>query len=228
MGYGEQGEWLTLKQWHASEKGLRFTLAHEGKISDVGVELFGSFQLWNIMAAVGLALKTGMQWDEAVRLIPKLQGVRGRMEKVAEHPSGAAIFIDYAHTPDALKHLLISLRAHCTKKLHVVFGCGGDRDTTKRAPMGSIAAEYADCVIVTDDNPRSEDPEGIRRQILDAAANAIDIADREAAIGQAISALASGDVLVVAGKGHETYQIIGEEKHEFNDAQKIKEALGAL
>lgn len=226
--YGEAGKWLRLSGVKPTEKGLRYTLQHEAKTSDIGVALFGPFQVHNIMAATGLALQTGMAWDDAVRLIPKLAGVRGRMENVATHPSGAPIFVDYAHTPDALKHLLISLRAHTAKKLHVVFGCGGDRDTTKRYPMGSIAAQYADHVVVTDDNPRTEDPEHIRAAILSAAPAALEIADRSKAIHHAVKQLGEGDILVVAGKGHETYQIIGTQKQKFNDAQTIKEALETL
>ncbi len=227
-GYGEQGNWLKLERWRATDSGLHFELECEGKQAPLDVDLFGAFQMYNVMAALGMALKTGMKWESAVAHVSGLQGVCGRMEKVAVHACGAPVFIDYAHTPDALKHLLISLRAHCVQKLHVVFGCGGERDTIKRAVMGSIAVEFADCVIVTDDNPRGEDPESIRRQILSAAPNALEVPDRAAAIGKAVSMLQSGDVLVVAGKGHETYQIIGEQTYEFNDAQKIKEALGAL
>lgn len=226
--YGRTGSWLKLVNATPTSGGFDFALQYDGRIAEFSVPLYGEFQIENIMAAGALALLSGMSWSQLCDAIPKLQGVRGRMEKVGAHPSGAPIFIDYAHTPDALKHLLISLRAHCANKLHVVFGCGGDRDRTKRAPMGNIAAAYADRVIVTDDNPRSEDAQSIRRHIIINAPQAIEIADRAQAIRQAIEELSAGDLLVVAGKGHETYQIIGNKSYEFNDAHVIKEALGAL
>ena len=226
--FGRAGEFITLLKAKPTQSGLNVALQHNGARAELDLPLYGDFQMENIMAAGGLALLEGMEWPALLRHIPKLKGVRGRMEKVATHPSGAPIFIDYAHTPDALKHLLISLRAHTEHKLHVVFGCGGDRDKTKRTPMGEIAQGHADEVIITDDNPRSEDPECIRQQIKQGAPDATQIADRERAISQAITNVSTGDVLVVAGKGHETYQIIDGVSYEFNDAQKIKEALGAL
>lgn len=228
LSYGEGGAWLRLIQYEARATGLHFVLEHDQRRAALDVALYGPFQLYNLMAAGGLALASGMAWEALLRHLPHLHGVRGRMEHVATHPCGAPVFVDYAHTPDALKHLLISLRAHTQRKLHVVFGCGGDRDTTKRAPMGAIATAYADRVIVTDDNPRHEDPAAIRAQVLSQAGGAHAIAPRDAAIMEGLRGLQAGDVLVVAGKGHETHQIIGSEKQEFNDADRIREALGAL
>lgn len=226
--FGENGTFLRCSDVQPTEDGLQFMLHHARKNAALCVPLYGAFQLSNIMAAGGLALLSGLSWEALITHIPKLRGVRGRMEKVATHPCGAPIFIDYAHTPDALKHLLISLRAHTCTKLHVVFGCGGDRDKTKRAPMGSIAAQYADEVIVTDDNPRSEEPASIRQTILSAASSAQEVPGRDAAIQAALQKLKPGDILVVAGKGHETYQEIGTQRIAFSDAAEIQKALEML
>ena len=148
------------------------------------------------------------------------------MEKVACAASGAAIFVDYAHTPDSMEKVLAALRPHVEGRLHVVFGCGGDRDTGKRPLMGEAAAKNADVVIVTDDNPRSEDAAAIRKQALAGAPRAREIADRADAIRTAIAALGRGDVLVIAGKGHETGQIVGSEVRPFSDREEaVKSAL---
>jgi UDP-N-acetylmuramoyl-L-alanyl-D-glutamate--2,6-diaminopimelate ligase len=148
------------------------------------------------------------------------------LEKIATHPNGAPMFVDYAHTPAALENILKTLRAHTSGKLHVVFGCGGDRDQGKRPEMGAVAATLADHVVITDDNPRSEDPAAIRAAIKAKAPQAEEIPDRAQAIAQAIQKLQSGDVLVVAGKGHETTQTYGEQVIHFSDAECIREAVG--
>ena len=153
-----------------------------------------------------------------------LRGAPGRLEKIGER-DGAPVFVDYAHKPDALEKVLTALRPLATGRLIVVFGCGGDRDMGKRAIMGEIAARNADVVIVTDDNPRSENPAAIRAAILAAAPGAIDSADRGAAIAAAVGMLRPGDVLVVAGKGHETGQIVGDEVLPFSDHQAVRTAL---
>ena len=155
----------------------------------------------------------------------RLEGVPGRLQNVAHIPNGAPIFIDYAHTPDALETVLHALRPHAENRLAIVFGCGGDRDPGKRPQMGAIAARLADWIIVTDDNPRSEDPAGIRSQILAACPNGIEIADRAEAIKAAIAGLEAGDVLVVAGKGHETGQIVGDRVLPFDDAEEVRRAV---
>jgi len=171
---------------------------------------------------------SGMEAKQVQQLLPHLAGARGRMERVAMHPDGAPVFVDYAHTPDALQNVLTSLRAHTEGRLHVVFGCGGDRDAAKRPVMGNIAVQYADSVIVTDDNPRSEDPAAIRAAIMQAAPGAREISDRKQAIVAAVQQLKAEDALIVAGKGHETYQIIGTTTYHFDDAENIKEAIEAL
>jgi UDP-N-acetylmuramoyl-L-alanyl-D-glutamate--2,6-diaminopimelate ligase len=163
-----------------------------------------------------------------IKALEQLSGVRGRIELVAEHPSGAQIYVDYAHTPDALENVLTALRPHVQSHLHVVFGCGGDRDAGKRSIMGAVAAKFADRIIVTDDNPRSENPKRIRQEILATAPQALDIGDRRLAIETAISMLKKGDILVVAGKGHEQGQIIDRVTHPFDDANEVRLALKRL
>ena len=153
-----------------------------------------------------------------------LRGAPGRLEKIGER-DGAPVFVDYAHKPDALEKVLTALRPLAANRLIVVFGCGGDRDRGKRAIMGEIAARNADVVIVTDDNPRSENPAAIRAAILAAAPGALDIADRGAAIAAAVQMARAGDVLVVAGKGHETGQIVADQVLPFSDHQAVRAAL---
>jgi UDP-N-acetylmuramoyl-L-alanyl-D-glutamate--2,6-diaminopimelate ligase len=157
-----------------------------------------------------------------------LKGAPGRMEKVAFAKSGAPIYVDYAHTPDSLEKVLEALRPHTAGKLHVVFGCGGDRDRGKRPMMGAAAVKLADDVIVTDDNPRSEDPAAIRSEIMAAAKGAREISDRAEAIHTAVASLGTGDVLVLAGKGHETGQYMKDVVHPFSDREQAIEAAIAL
>lgn len=186
--------------------------------------LIGAFQLANALAAYGLVAAAENE-ALAPELLSRLAGVPGRMQLVARHPNGAAIFVDYAHKPEALENVLQALRPHAAGRLVVVFGCGGNRDRGKRPLMGAIAGRLADQVIVTDDNPREEDPASIRREILAAIPDAREIGDRAGAIAGAISGLASGDVLVIAGKGHENGQIIGNEVRPFNDAEAARDAV---
>jgi UDP-N-acetylmuramoyl-L-alanyl-D-glutamate--2,6-diaminopimelate ligase len=182
------------------------------------------FQQYNVICALSLAVAMGMQVKQLVESIPLLSAAVGRLEKVADF-NGAEILIDYAHKPDALEKVLISARKFTKNKLHVLFGCGGDRDQSKRKIMGEIATKLADNVIVTDDNPRSEDPNLIRKEILKGAPNAFEIAGRREAINYSIADLTPGDVLIVAGKGHEEYQIVGTVKYRFSDAEEIKKAI---
>jgi UDP-N-acetylmuramoyl-L-alanyl-D-glutamate--2,6-diaminopimelate ligase len=228
LDYGMQAQAIRLQQIHPHADGLRLQLMIQGKTYDVQLSIYGAFQAQNLAAAIGLAMASGMEAERAIELLPKLSGVRGRMERAGVHPNGVPIFVDYAHTPDALKNVLLSLREHTIGKLHMVFGCGGDRDAAKRPVMGAIAAQYADQVIVTDDNPRSEDPAAIRAAIMAAVPNAREIGDRGEAIVAAIQQVAPNDVLIIAGKGHETYQIIGDRRYDFDDARIIKEALKTL
>ena len=170
-------------------------------------------------------LADGADPDAAVKALENLEGVPGRLQHVGSSPNGAAIYVDFAHTPDALATVLKTLRPHAKGNLNVVFGCGGDRDAGKRPEMGRIASELANNIIVTDDNPRSEDAVAIRAQTLAACPGALEVGDRAQAIRQAIAQLQKGDVLIVAGKGHETGQIIAGVVHPFNDAEEIRSAL---
>ena len=189
--------------------------------------LTGAFQVSNVAVALGMAMATGAVKEKTIPALSKLKGARGRLELVAEH-NGGAIFIDYAHTPDALKNALQSLRPYAKGKLTVVFGAGGDRDKGKRPLMGAIARDIADRVIVTDDNPRTEDAATIRAAILAAAGNAEEIGDRADAIRAAVATIKPNDVVLIAGKGHENYQIIGTLKHHFSDHQVVISALKGL
>ena len=190
--------------------------------------LAGNFQAMNAMAALGIALASGCPAGELLAALADLDAVPGRLQRVATHPNGAPIYVDYAHKPDALETVLTALRSHAAERLVVVFGCGGDRDAGKRPMMGAIAHRLADRVIVTDDNPRSEQPEIIRAAILAACPDAGEIGDRRAAIDSAIAGLASGDLLVIAGKGHETGQIVGNTVHPFDDAAVAREIVAGL
>jgi len=199
-----------------------------GRSYTIALPLVGRFQAMNALAALGLALATGVARDEAVEALSGLVGAPGRVQHVAAHPNGAPIFVDYAHTPDALENVLTALRPHCRGKLVVVFGAGGDRDPGKRPVMGEVTTRLADVVIVTDDNPRSEDPAAIRRAILAAAPGAIEIGDRGEAIAFAIDRLQPEDLLVIAGKGHEHGQIVAGVTHPFDDAEIARAAVALI
>jgi UDP-N-acetylmuramoyl-L-alanyl-D-glutamate--2,6-diaminopimelate ligase len=201
-------------------------LETRGRHYTVKLPLVGEFQIENSLVAAGLAIGTGSDPDDVFAALEQLEGAKGRLERVGEH-NGAPIFVDYAHKPDALAKALQALRPYARRKLVVIFGAGGDRDAGKRPLMGAIAAENADHVIVTDDNPRSENPEAIRAAILAVAKNATDIADRAEAIRAGVSALQQGDVLLIAGKGHETGQIIGDKVLPFSDHEAVAAALAA-
>lgn len=233
----------------ASKRGLRiFTVGHDG--DDIRIEktlidgyaqklklqferrryelhlpLVGEFQIENALVAAGLAIVTGTPADVVFAALEDLEGAKGRLE-FAGQKSGAPVFIDYAHKPDALAKTLEALRPYVKKRLVVVFGCGGNRDAGKRPIMGAIAAEKAERVIVTDDNPRNENPAAIRAEILKAAPGAVEIPDRAEAIRRAIADLESGDVLVIAGKGHESGQIVGDRVLPFSDHEAVAAALG--
>ncbi|CAK0770155.1 UDP-N-acetylmuramoyl-L-alanyl-D-glutamate--2, 6-diaminopimelate ligase [Azospirillaceae bacterium] len=202
--------------------GQRLNLNVLGRRLEATLPLVGRFQAWNALCALGLVLASGYgdagEIDDATGLLSELRGVPGRMQEVARHPSGAPVFVDYAHTPDALSTVLTALRPHAEGRLIVVFGCGGDRDRSKRPIMGEIARRLADRVVVTDDNPRSEEPAEIRRAIMDGCPEALEIGDRAEAIYAAVRDLKAGDLLVIAGKGHEQGQIFGMEVRPFDDA----------
>jgi UDP-N-acetylmuramoyl-L-alanyl-D-glutamate--2,6-diaminopimelate ligase len=202
----------------------KFTLELGGDKHAVRLPLVGEFQIENALVAAGLAIGTGSAPEAVLAALEHLEGARGRLEQVGEH-NGAPIFVDYAHKPDALAKALQALRPYARRRLVVVFGAGGDRDAGKRPLMGAIASENADSVIVTDDNPRSENPDLIRSAILSAAAGASDIADRAVAIRTAIAGLQQGDALLIAGKGHETGQIVGDRTLPFSDHDAVAAAL---
>lgn len=184
------------------------------------IKLIGEFQIYNLACAIGLLLSSGIEARKIMPLVGKLTAVTGRMELVADY-NDAAIFVDYAHKPDALLHSLKTLKNSTKNKLWLVFGCGGERDKDKRSKMGKIAQQYADYVIITDDNPRNENPELIRKDILAFCAKAIEIDNRVKAIKYALDHVKPGDCLMIAGKGHENYQIIGKTKHYFSDQEEV-------
>jgi UDP-N-acetylmuramoyl-L-alanyl-D-glutamate--2,6-diaminopimelate ligase len=190
---------------------------------ELALPLAGEFQAMNALAALGLVIATGGPVAATTAALGSLTGVPGRLQFVPGHEGGGAIVVDYAHTPDALATVLTALRPHVRSRLAVLFGCGGDRDAGKRPLMGEVATRLADRVYVTDDNPRTEPPGEIRRAILEAAPNAIEIGDRREAIATAIAELGAGDLLIIAGKGHETGQIIGTATYPFDDAAIARE-----
>jgi UDP-N-acetylmuramoyl-L-alanyl-D-glutamate--2,6-diaminopimelate ligase len=209
-------------------RGLSVEVVVQGNRRQIDLPLLGAFQAMNALAAVGLAIATGTMPADALNVLPRLEGVPGRMELAATHPSGAPLIVDYAHTPDALETALNALRPHADKRLIVVFGCGGDRDAGKRPQMGAISARLADLTIVTDDNPRSEEPAAIRRAILAACPGGREIGDRRTAIRTAAKLLAAGDVLLIAGKGHESGQIVGARTLPFDDRIEARAAVRLL
>ncbi|MCK8783110.1 UDP-N-acetylmuramoyl-L-alanyl-D-glutamate--2,6-diaminopimelate ligase [Roseomonas sp. NAR14] len=227
---GESGETLRLVRHAPLPHGQSLTLHGWGAEHTLELPLPGRFQADNALMAALLAVATGMAPETALALLPRLAGVRGRMELAARLPNGAAIYVDYAHTPDALERLLLALRPHVAgtpgARLHVLFGAGGDRDPGKRPLMGAAAARLADRAIVTDDNPRSEDPAAIRAAIRAACPGAEEIGDRAAAIASAVGSLGPGDVLAVAGKGHEAGQTIRGVTLPFDDVSVVRAAAG--
>lgn len=224
---GWNGRDIQLKEItpHAACQHVRFV--HAGKERSLTLPLMGEFQASNAFQAAGMAISSGVEADTVFAALETLNGVAGRLELVGETPQGSPVLIDYAHTPDGLDKLLRAARPHTAGRVIVVFGAGGDRDPTKREKMGAIAAKLADRVIVTDDNPRSEDPALIRAAILKGAPGAEEIGDRERAIFTAIDALEAGDTLLIAGKGHETGQTIKGVVHPFDDGEVARRALAA-
>jgi UDP-N-acetylmuramoyl-L-alanyl-D-glutamate--2,6-diaminopimelate ligase len=208
--------------------GLRLCVTIDRRTFETRLPLVGAFQAYNALAALGLAIGCGADIDDAFAALALLKGVPGRMQLVGRHPNGAMVYVDYAHTPDALETALSAIRPHVGGKLAVVFGAGGDRDPGKRAMMGKVAAKLADRAIVTDDNPRREDPASIRRQILTGYPGATEFDDRAKAIAAAIGELESGDVLIIAGKGHETGQIVGTQVLPFDDTEVARGVITEL
>jgi len=221
---GEHGSLINLTRATPTAFGQVLSLVTpEGPI-EIALPLAGRYQADNALMAAGLAL--ALETENVLDALPQLRGVRGRLELVARLPERGAVYVDYAHTPDALARMIQSLRPHCLGKLILVFGAGGDRDAGKRPLMGAVAAQLADVAIITDDNPRSENPAAIRAAIKAACPNGIEIGDRRAAIAAALAQARDDDLVVVAGKGHETGQIIGDVTLPFDDAAVIRDLLG--
>ncbi|WP_427451364.1 UDP-N-acetylmuramoyl-L-alanyl-D-glutamate--2,6-diaminopimelate ligase [Litorimonas sp. WD9-15] len=204
--------------------GQKLTLVIKGQRHKVDLPLAGEFQVLNAVAALGLAMKTGVNKNKAVEALNHLKGVAGRLE-LAGTKDGAPVYVDFAHTEDGLDKLLRSVRPHTMGDIVIVFGCGGDRDPDKRAKMGAVAAKLADQVIVTDDNPRTEDAATIRKAVLKGCPDATEIGDRALAISEGIRRLGSRDCLVIAGKGHEQGQIVGDKVIPFSDVEVAREWL---
>ena len=222
---GKTGEGLRLLSAAREGLGQKITVRGAEREYIVYLPLVGDFQLSNALVAAGLVIATGGEEALAMHALESLKGARGRLELAGKTPLGAPVFVDYAHTPDALENALRALRPYAAGKLVVAFGAGGDRDRGKRPLMGEVAARLADRVIVTDDNPRTEDPASIRAAMLAAAPGAVEIGDRASAIAAAIKGLAAGDVLLVAGKGHEEGQTIGKTTIPFSDHAAVAAAL---
>lgn len=226
LSYGRRGSCIQILDVQAEANNQLLDLIALGKRHRVRLPLAGHFQVSNAMCALGLVLAGGADPVRAVEALEDLVGVPGRLERIGETTSGAPVYVDFAHTPDALETVLQALRPHTAGKLAIVFGCGGDRDKGKRRMMGDKASSLADVVYVTDDNPRSEDPSVIRKEILQGCPTATEISDRAEAISSAIQNLSSDDVLLIAGKGHETGQIVGTTVIPFSDGEVARQVLG--
>ena len=227
VGHGAGCDLRLLGQrFDATGQDLRFSWG--GQTHQLRLPLIGGFQADNVALAAALAIGSGTPPRDVFAALPHLQGVRGRMQLAARRRNGASVFVDYAHTPDALKTALKALRPHVMGRIVVVFGAGGDRDTGKRALMGAAARENADVLFVTDDNPRSEDPATIRAAIMAACPDANEVGDRAEAILLGVDALLPGDALLIAGKGHESGQTIGGNVYPFDDVEQASVAVAAL
>jgi UDP-N-acetylmuramoyl-L-alanyl-D-glutamate--2,6-diaminopimelate ligase len=221
---GETGSAIRLVSTALRPEGQVLFVEAAGRRHEVALNLPGRFQADNALMAAALAVALGER--DVLDRLGALRGVRGRLELAARLPNGAAVYVDYAHTPDALERLLTALRPHADGKLHVVFGAGGDRDPGKRPLMGAAAARLADVAIVTDDNPRSENPADIRAAVLAACPGGREVGDRARAIADALNGLGPGDVLAVAGKGHEQGQTIGDTVIPFDDVDVVRRLVG--
>lgn len=224
MGVGERGRDLALVGRRAVPEGQRLTIDVRGESHEVLLPLAGAFQASNALVAAGLCIAAGEDASRVLAAMEKIEGAQGRLQRIGGAGRGE-VYVDYAHTPDGLETVLKALRPHASGRLIVVFGAGGDRDRAKRPLMGEIAGRLADVAIVTDDNPRSEDPASIRKAVREGCPAAIEIGDRRQAIRHAIADMRDGDVVVIAGKGHEQGQIVGGVTHPFDDATEAAEAL---
>jgi UDP-N-acetylmuramoyl-L-alanyl-D-glutamate--2,6-diaminopimelate ligase len=222
---GEAGQGLKLLDRALLPHGQALKIAHDGKTYEVRLPLAGAFQASNALMAAGLCIAGGLLPEQAFTGLETIEGAPGRLQRVGQGLRGGEAYVDYAHTPDGLETVLTALRPHVRGKLIVVFGAGGDRDRTKRPLMGRIAADLADVAIVTDDNPRGETPAAIRAEIMAGASGLKEIGDRREAIRAAAALLSDGDILVVAGKGHEQGQTVGDTVHPFDDVTETTDAL---
>jgi UDP-N-acetylmuramoyl-L-alanyl-D-glutamate--2,6-diaminopimelate ligase len=225
ISVGRTGQTLKLMSAELDGFGQRLVVQHAHGETAFRLPLVGAFQASNALVAAGLCMATGTTPERVLPLLANLRGARGRLDLAGTTKTGAPIFIDYAHTPDALAKALDALRPYVLQRLLVVFGCGGDRDKGKRPEMGAVAVDKSDVAIVTDDNPRSEEPAEIRREILAAAPGALEIPGRATAVAQAIAWLKQGDVLLIAGKGHETGQIVKGTIIPYSDHDAVDAAL---
>lgn len=223
---GWRGEDLSIREITPRPASQDVSFAWKGAEHSLEIPLVGEFQILNALCAAAIALGDGVETETVLATLRQLEGVPGRLEKVGETREAAPVLVDYAHTPDGLDKLLRAARPHTQGRVIVVFGCGGDRDPSKRQKMGAIAASQADHIIVTDDNPRSEDPAAIRAAVLKGCPEAEEIADRSAAIRRGVSLLGEGDCLLIAGKGHETGQIVNGTTLPFDDREEARKALG--
>ncbi|MEP3767785.1 MAG: cyanophycin synthetase, partial [Marinomonas sp.] len=221
------GSTLQLVSQTPTHLGQVLMVKAQGNTHRISLPLIGAYQAANILCAAAIVLATGGQLDNIFDHMQRVQPVRGRMERAVITRAGAPVYVDYAHTPDALRAAIEALRPHVNGKLITIFGAGGDRDKGKRPEMGKIAVENSDHVIVTDDNPRSEDPAAIRAEIMAGAIGAENVADRRAAITKAIEMAGAQDIVLLAGKGHEQGQIVGDRVIPFDDVEVARECAGA-
>jgi UDP-N-acetylmuramoyl-L-alanyl-D-glutamate--2,6-diaminopimelate ligase len=220
---GSRGETLRLVERTPTQLGQTMVIEAEGKTHKVTLNLIGAYQAANALTAAALVLATGGELQQTLANLSRVHPVRGRLERAVITRAGAPIYVDYAHTPDAIEAAIEALRPHTASRLITVFGAGGDRDVGKRAEMGAVAERLSDLVIVTDDNPRSEDPAAIRRAILDGAPGAREVAGRREAIAAAVAEAREGDIILLAGKGHEQGQIVGDRVLPFDDVAVARE-----
>jgi UDP-N-acetylmuramoyl-L-alanyl-D-glutamate--2,6-diaminopimelate ligase len=220
---GRKGETIRLVEQTPTPLGQTLMLDHDGKPYRLALPLIGAYQASNVLTAAGLVLATGGEWSATFSAMQRVAPVRGRLERAVISRAGVPVYIDYAHTPDALEAAIAALRPHVEGRLITVFGAGGDRDQGKRPEMGAVASRMSDVVIVTDDNPRSEDPAAIRSAIMTGTSGATEVPGRREAIAEAIRVARAGDIILVAGKGHETGQIIGDRVLPFDDALVARE-----
>ena len=227
--YGKNGQELKLQNTIPQLQGQIITISAFGQEHTINLPLIGHFQAMNVLCALGMVCALNNGFDKKLlEILPKIKGACGRLDFMGSLPNGATVYVDYAHTPDALENVLKTMRHHTQNNLWVLFGCGGDRDKLKRPIMGEIAAQLADKVVITDDNPRTEDAAQIRREIMAKCPHAVEIGDRIKAIEYAISQLQSGDMLVLAGKSHETGQKIGDTTIPMSDINEAKRILSAI